>query len=65
MRLNFKSVKYRDLNDTFGKRSVTDLMNFEIQIDAEFNKTAAGRELITLLTETSLYLFSGGIAVIY
>lgn len=57
MRLNFKSVTYRDSNDTFGERSVTDLMRFEIQIHAEFNTTAAGRELITLLTETSLCLF--------
>lgn len=36
------------------KRSVTDLMRFKIQIDAELNTTAAGRRLIILLTETSL-----------
>lgn len=36
------------------ERSVTDLMRFEIQIDAELNTTAAGRKLIILLTETSL-----------
>lgn len=36
------------------EKSVTDLMRFEIQTDAEFNMTAPGRELIILLTETSL-----------
>lgn len=40
------------------ERSVTDLMRFKIQIDAELNTTAAGRRVIILLTETSLsYLF--------
>lgn len=50
--------------------SVTDLMRFEIQIDAELNTTAAGRKLIILLTETSLsdlflWLFSDGIDIIH
>ena len=36
------------------ERSVTDLMKFKIQINAELNTTAAGKRLITLLTETSL-----------
>lgn len=36
------------------ERSVTDLMIFEIQIDAELNATAAGRRLSILLTETGL-----------
>lgn len=40
------------------ERSVTDLMRFEIQIDAELNTTAAERRLIIPLTETNLcYLF--------
>lgn len=40
------------------ERSVTDLIIFEIQIEAELNTIAAGRRLSILLTETSLgYLF--------
>jgi hypothetical protein len=35
-------------------KSVTDLTKFETQIDAEFNTTAARRELIFWFTETSL-----------
>lgn len=40
------------------ERSVTDLIIFEIQIEAELSTIAAGRRLSILLTETSLgYLF--------